>query len=267
MAEEDDELHFLLNQRGTLLGQLQSVATESLYLSPLVSDDSESSYEDCEPSNVHIKTEPIENDTDVKMDDQINDEEGCQAEEHVEINIKHEIVDDIMEFEEANDIAKNNDGEYDENVGNAEVVTEEIEIEIEKIVNKENETEKGDEAKIDQEDQEVQTEVQTDVNINPLVKIKEEEVNCSEKLSIERRRKKPKKRISESEQTSKIEARKPIKIKQEPVDSDLELDPSEDIIDGVKRELRPRKLNEPHIYFEPYDGSTSEGSDFTDLSD
>jgi len=258
MADEEDELHFLLNQRGTLLGQLHSVATESLYLSPLVSDDSESSYEDCEPSNVHIKTEPTENDTDVKMDDQINEEEGCQAEERVEINIKHEIVDDVMDFEEANDIAKNNDVEYDENVGNAEVFTEEIKIE--KTVNKENETEKGDEAKIEQEDQ-------TDINVNPLVKIKEEEVNCSEILSIERRRKKPKKGISEGEQTSKIEARKPIKIKQEPVDSDLELDPSEDIIDGIKRELRPRKLNEPHIYFEPYDGSTSEGSDFTDLSD
>lgn len=266
MAEEDDELHFLLNQRGTLLGQLQSVATESLYLSPLVSDDSESSYEDCEPSNVHIKTEPFENDTDVKMDDQINDEEGCQAEEHVEINIKHEIVDDRMDFEEANDIAKNNDVEYDENVNNAEVFTEEIDIE--KTVNKENETEKGDESKIDQEVQEDQTEVQTtDVNVNPLVVIKQEEDNCSEKLSIERRRKKPKKGITESELTPKIEARKPIKIKQEPADSDLELDPSDDITDGVKRELRPRKLNEPHIYFEPYDGSSSEGSDFTDLSD
>jgi len=266
MAEEDDELHFLLNQRGTLLGQLHSVTTETNnYLSPLVSDDSESSYEDCEPSNVHIKTEPSENDTDVKMNDQISYEESCQAEEPVEINIKHEIVDDRMDFEGAIDITMNNDVEYDENVGNADIFTEEIEIE--KTVNKENEIEKADVGIDQEENQEDQTEVQTDVNVNPLVKVKEEEDNCSEKLSIERRRKKPKKGISESEQTSKIEARKPIKIKQEPADSDLELDPSEDIIDGVKRELRPRKLNEPHIYFEPYDGSSSEGSDFTDLSD
>lgn len=244
------------------------MATESNnYLSPLVSDDSESSYEDCEPSNEHIKTEPAENDTDLKMDDQIN-EEGSQAEECVEIKIKHEIVDDGMDFEEANDIAKSNDIEDDENVGKSEVLTEDIEIEKEKTVNEENEkneTEIGIEGKIDQENQ---TEVQAVVNVNPLVKIKEEEEdNSSEKFSIERRRKKPKKGISESEQTSKIEARKPIQIKQEPVDSDPELDPSEDIIDGVKRELRPRKLNEPHIYFEPYDGSTSEGSDFTDISD
>lgn len=261
MSEENDELHFLLNKRGTYLGQLQSVATESNnYLSPSVSDDSESSYEDCEPSSVHIKTEPSENDTGEKMDIQINDEECCQAEERFEINIKHEIVDDTMEFEEANDIAK--DVEYDENVGKSEVFTEEIEIE--KTINEENETEKSVEGEIDQEDQ---TELQTNVKVDPPVKIKEEEGNCSEKLSIERQRKKPKKSISEIEQTSKIEARKPIKIKQEPADSDLELDPSEDMIDGVKRELRPRKLNEPHIYFEPYDGSTSEGSDFTDLSD
>lgn len=240
------------------------MATDSNnYFSPLVSDDSESSYEDCELSNVHIKTEPAENDTDIKIDDQIN-EEGGQIEERIEIKIKHEIVDDKMDFEEANDIAKNNDIEYDENVGKAEVLTEEIEIEKEKTVNEENVTGKGDEGKIDQEDQ---TELQTVVNINPLVKIKQEEDNSSEKFSIERRRKKPKKDISESEQTSKIEARKPIKIKQEPVDSDPELDPSEDIIDGVKRELRPRKLNEPNVYFEPYDGSTSEGSDLTDLSD
>ncbi|CAI6350203.1 unnamed protein product [Macrosiphum euphorbiae] len=263
ISEERDQLHFLLNQRTTLLGQLQSVATESLYLSPLVSDDSESSDEDCESSNVHIKTEPTENDTDFKMNEQINDEEGCQAEEHVEINIKQEIVDRIMDFEEGNDIAKNNDVECDENVGNVEVFTEEIEIE--KTVNKENETEKCDEAKIDQgdqEDQEDQKEVQIAVYVNPLVKIKEEE-----KLSIERQRKKPKKGISESEQTVKMEARKPIKIKQEPLDSDFELDLSDDLIDDVKRELRPRKLNEPLNYFEPYDGSTSEDSDFTDLLD
>lgn len=241
-----------MNQRATYLGQLQSVSTESNnYLSPPVSDDSESSYEECEPSNVHIKTEPSENDTGVKMDILIKDE--CQAEEHVEINIKQEIVEERMDFEEANDNEK--DIEYDENVGNSEVYTEEIV----KTVNEGNETENEDEAKINQEDN-VATELQTNV------KIKEEEGSCSEKLSIERQRKKPKKGISESEQTSKIEARKPIKIKQEP-DSDLELDPSEDTIDGVKRELRPRKLNEPHIYFEPYDGSTSEGSDFTDLSD
>ncbi|XP_022166291.1 uncharacterized protein LOC111030890 [Myzus persicae] len=256
VAEEDDELHFLLNQRGTFLAQLQSVSTESNnFLSPSVSDDSESSDEDCEPSNVHIKTEPSENDTVVKMEILLNDE--YQPEEHVEIDIKHEIVDEIMDFEEANDHEK--DIECDENVGNTEVNTEEVE----KTVNEENETEKCEEGKVNQEDQ---TELQTNVKVNPLVKIKEEEGSCSEKLTIERRRKKPKKGISESEMASKIEARKPIKIKQEP-DSDLELDPSEDIIDGVKRELRPRKLNEPHIYFEPYDGSTSEGSDFTDLSD
>lgn len=256
MAEEDDELHFLLNQRGTLLGQLQSVATESLYLSPLVSDDSESSYEDCEPSNVHIKTEPSENDTSVKMNNLINDE--CQAEERIEVNIKQEIIDEKMDFEEAND---NNKGvEYVENVINEEVHTEEIDM----TSREENQIEKDKEGKINQEDL---TELQTNVKVNPLVQIKEEESGCSEKFTIERRRRKSKKHTSESEQTSKIESRKPIKIKQEPADYDLELDPSEDIIDGVKRELRPRKLNEPHIYFEPYDGSTSEGSDFTDLSD
>jgi len=258
MSEENDELHFLLNQRSNFLGQLQSVASESnnLNLSPSVSDDSESSDEECEPSNVHIKTEPSENDTSVKMNDLINDE--CQAEERVEINIKHEIIDERMDFDEAND---NNKGvEYDENVISEEVHTEEIEM----TSHEENQIEKDNEGKINQEDQ---TELQTNIKANPLVQIKEEESGCSEKFTTERRRRKSKKRTLESEQTSKIESRKPIKIKQEPTDYDLELDPSEDIIDGVKRELRPRKLNEPHIYFEPYDGSTSEGSDFTDLSD
>jgi len=233
------------------------MATDSnYYLSSCISDDSESSYEDCEPPNVNIKTEPTENDTDVKMDSLINDE--CQAEECVEINIKQEIIDEKMDFEGANDNEK--DIENDESVSNAEVLTDEIE----KTGNEENETDKVNEDKINQENQ---TELPTNIQVNPLVKIKEEEGSCSKKPSVERRRKKPKKGIVESEMTSKIEARKPIRIKQEPVDSDLELDFLEDIVDGVKRELRPRKLNEPHIYFEPYDGSTSEGSDFTDLSD
>ncbi|XP_025192583.1 uncharacterized protein LOC112592646 [Melanaphis sacchari] len=258
MSEEDDELHFLLNQRSNYLGQLQSLTSEfnNLNFSPSISDDSESSDENCEPSNVHIKTEPSENDASVRMNNLINDD--CQVEESVEINIKNEIINEKMDVEESND---NNKGkEYDENVVNEEVHAEEIEM----TVNEENQTEKDNEVKINQEEQ---TELQTNVKVNPLVQIKEEESSCSEKFTVERRRRKSKKHNSESEQTSKIESRKPIKIKQEPADYDLELDSSEDIIDGVKRELRPRKLNEPHIYFEPYDGSTSEGSDFTDLSD
>ncbi|KAE9545178.1 hypothetical protein AGLY_000721 [Aphis glycines] len=255
---EDDELHFLLNQRSNYLAQLQSVGSEfsNLNLSPTVSDESESSDEDCEPSSVHIKTEPSENDTSITINNIINDE--SQTEERIEINIKHEIIEEKMDFEEAND--DNKAIENDENVVNEEIHTEEIEV----PTNEENQTEKDNENKINQEDQ---TELQTNVKVNPLVQIKEEESSCSEKITNERRRRKTKKNTSESEQTSKIEARKPIKIKQEPADYDLESDPSEDIIDGVKRELRPRKLNEPHIYFEPYDGSTSEGSDFTDLSD
>lgn len=258
MSEEDDELQFLLNQRSNYLGQLQSVESEfnNLNLSPTVSDESESSDEDCEPPNVHIKTESSENDTSITINNIINDE--SQAEERVEINIKNEIIDEKMDFEEAND--NNKAIEYDESVVNEEIHTEEIEV----PTNEENQTEKDNENKINQEDQ---TELQTNVKVNPLVQIKEEESSCSEKITNERRSRKTKKNTSESEQTSKIEARKPIKIKQEPADYDLDSDPSEDIIDGVKRELRPRKLNEPHIYFEPYDGSTSEGSDFTDLSD
>lgn len=266
MSEEDDELHFLLNQRGTYLGQLQSVTTESInYLSPSISDDSESSDEESELSNVQVKIEPSENDTGVKMNIPINDE--YQAEEQVEINIKDEIINEEMDFEEANDNEK--DIEYpDENVENVEVYTEKMETTVNEENKNENENEneieieKDDEGKINEEDQ-----IELQTNVNPLVKVKKEEDSCSEKFSIERRRRKPKRGISESEQTSRIESRKPINIKQEPIDYDLELNPSEDIIDDVKRELRPRKLNEPHIYFEPYDGSTSEGSDFTDLSD
>ncbi|VVC28441.1 Hypothetical protein CINCED_3A018679 [Cinara cedri] len=68
-------------------------------------------------------------------------------------------------------------------------------------------------------------------------------------------------------QTSKIELKNSIEIKTEPVEYEQELDLTENnaMIDGIKRELRPRKLNET-VYFEQYIGSSSEESDFT-LSD
>lgn len=260
MSKENDELNFLLNQRGIYLGQLQSVSSETNnFLSPSVSDDSESSDEECASTKVLIKTEPTENDTD---DINIPIKDEYQAEEHVEINIKHEIIDERVDFQEAND---NDTGlEYDEHVGNEEVDANDTK----NTVNEENETENYDKVKNNEDDQ---TELKTDLEVNPLINIKEEESSSSGKFTFKRQCRKPKNDSLENEQTSKIESRKPINIKEEPVDyadEEIEgLDHSEDIIDGVRRELRPRKLNEPHIYFEPYDGSTSEGSDFTDESD
>lgn len=46
--------------------------------------------------------------------------------------------------------------------------------------------------------------------------------------------------------------------------SNPKLDTSKDKIRGVKRSFSSLKLNEGVIYFEPYDGSTSEESDSTD---
>lgn len=63
--------------------------------------------------------------------------------------------------------------------------------------------------------------------------------------------------------STQIESNDPIEIKEEPVDYD---DFTEDnMMVGVGRELRPRKLNET-VYFEQYIGSSGDESDFV-LSD
>lgn len=233
MSEVENQLSFLLNKRCNYIQKLQLVASKTNnYLGSSDSDDSESSYEECEPT---------ENDTsDINIP--VKNE---QVKEHVKINIEHEIIDERMDFEESND---NDTGiEYDEHVSNKKVNTK----------NKDKQT------KLNNQDD------QTDVEINRLINIKEEKSSCSGKPTLKRRHRNPKKDSLKNEQTSKIKLRRPIKKKTvDYADVKLQgLNPTADIIDGVRRDLRPRKLNEPHIYFEPYDGSTSEGSDFTDLSD
>lgn len=256
-SEEDEELNFLLNQRGNYIMQLQSVEFEaSSCLSPSVSEDSESSDEEYDnPSKIH--DESSEHDTsvqdnavldtgvkqEVKLDDEFQIEENF--EQIVKI-IKQEIDDEKMDCDEFNVNDKNI--EYHEQAINGNVDTEEIE----KTNNVKNET-----------DNTVENE-----NNQTNIQMKEKEsVGCSGivKPSIKRRRRKTNLGTSENEQTSKIESKKPIKIKQDTNDYESELDPSEDTIDGIQRELRPRKLSEK-AYFEQDDGVTSDESDFTDLS-
>lgn len=259
ISEEDEELNYLLNQRSNYLRQIQSIVFEpnNSYLSPSVSDDSESSSdEESDPSKIHIKTEPSEHDTDVKENIIIKDE--CVTEENV--NIKHEIiVEERMDYEEVNN---DNiiDYEYGKHVVNGETINEEID----KSENEDMEAESSD---IDKNNHSYQHKLETNVQVKAQDLINEEESGSSSstiKPNIKHRRK-PKKSTSENDQTTQIDSKDQIKIKREPVDYELELDPSEDIVDGIK--LRPRKLNESSIYFEPFDGPSSEESDFADLSD
>lgn len=64
--------------------------------------------------------------------------------------------------------------------------------------------------------------------------------------------------------STQIESNNPIEIKKEPVEYDDDFT-EDNMIDSIRRELRPRKLNET-VYFEQYIGSSSDESDFT-LSD
>lgn len=257
---------YLLNQRSKYLLQLQSVNSAvtldpDAFLSPSVSDDSESSDEESTVSRVKIKTEMPELDNDIKENIVSND--VCKNEKtdeyDAQVNIKQEIVEEIQSIE-----LNDHELEYnDEQVAMVEVNADEID----KTVDVKNETEEADKEKNDKDDQ---TELNVEVKINDKDKqqgkIIDEENGSSIKSIIRRRRGKSKNSITENEQISKIECRKPIRIKQEPVEYEQELDPSGDTIDEVKRELRPRNSNDPQVFFEPYDG-TSEDSDYTDISD
>ncbi|XP_025408335.1 transcriptional adapter 3-like isoform X2 [Sipha flava] len=266
ITEEDDELSYLLNQRSKYLLQLQTVNSAvtfdpDAFLSPSISDDSESSDEESTISRVKIKTEMPELDNDIK--ENIGSHDVCKNEKtdeyEMQVNIKEEIIEE-MQSVELND----HELEYnDEQVAMVEVSANETE----KTVDVKNETEEADKDKNEKDDQ---TELNIDIKINDKDKqqgkIIDEESSSAIKPNIRRRRGKSKNNITENEQMSKIECRKPIRIKQEPVEYEPDLDPSGDTIDGIKRELRPRNLNDPQVFFEPYDG-TSEDSDYTDLSD
>lgn len=162
-----------------------------------------------------------------------------------------------MDCEEVNDDVI--DIEYNKQVVNGDIITEEIK----KTMDEEKEAENTD---VDDD----QTKLETNFQVKLQDQMNEEESGSSSstvKPIIKRHCRKPKKSTSENEQTSQIDSKDQIKIKRELDDYELELDSSEDIVDGVKRELRPRKLNETSIYFEPFDGPSSEESDFADLSD
>jgi len=270
ISEEDEELQFLLQKRGDYLVQLQSTTFDSnSCLSPSISDDSESSDE--EPDNlskVHFKSESSERDTDVKQNVQTNDE--CVTEENAElnVNIKHELIDEKIDSEEVNDIGSV-EHVNDETVVNGETIGQE---EVENTAaNEENEMEE------ENNDRDEQLELKTDgIKINEQQQqqqdnVKEDESSNSSGTVIikQSRGKKFKRTVAvEGDQTSQMDSGKQIDIKQEHAEYNIELDPLEDMVDddGVRRELRPRKLNDSHIYFEPYDGSLSgESDDFTDL--
>jgi len=254
MASEDEELRVLLEQRGKYVKQLQTIALDpNCCLSPSVSDDSESSDEEFDPSKVHIKSELTEN-VDIKFDDKSDDESLSDEniENLVKLHIKQEVIDERMDCDE--EIDNDMEAEDDLPIANGEIKDND---DVEKTVN---ETEKTDQDVNDHDDL---TRLKTCINmVKQQCKTKDEESCCTVKPTIKRRRR-SKKDILEDDQTSKVEARKPIKIKQEPIDYDLDAD--EDMIDGVRRELRPRKL-ETRMYFEPYDGTSSEEeSDFSDI--
>lgn len=252
-SEEDDDLNYLLDQRSNYLLQLQSVLYEpNSCLSSSVSDNSESSDEESDPSKVHIKTELSEvsehntcvntiNQND-KTDYEYQNEENFET--GVKINIKQEVDDERMECDEEN----NDNGEYDEQLIDEKKSTEEV-------INVSNE--------INEIDKVIEEKNEQDVFVYQQDKINEEGTSNTIK-STNKYHRKFKKDNFKNEQTFEIESRKPIKIIQEPVKYESEIDLSETIMDDVKRELRSRKLNDT-IYFEPYDGTSSDESDFTDL--
>lgn len=262
ISEEDEELQCLLQQRTDYLVQLQSYVFEpGTCLSPCITDDSESSDEELDhPSQVHIKSEPPEHDADTKQNDKRHIEEDVKP----NINIKQEIIDEKIDCQEVNDVE---DTELDEQITKGEMVVQE---EMKNIAKEANEAEeKSDE---DNKDQDEQTELKFDVNIRQQQGNGKEEISNSSSMVrpiVRQHGKKSKRAVAvESDQMSQIDPRKQIKIKQEPIEYEVDLDSLEgDMVDGIKRDLRPRKLNDTHIYFEPYDGSSSEESDFTDLSD
>jgi len=264
ISEEDEELQCLLQQRTDYLVQLQSNVFEpGTCVSPSITDDSESSDEELDhPSQVHIKTEPSEHEIDMKQNDKCHTEEDVK----LNINIKQEIIDEKIDCKEMNDVE---DTELDEQIMKGIKVVQE---EMKNIAKERNEAEeKSDE---DNSDQDERTELKFDVNI------RQQQGSCKEEMNsnisgmirpiVRRQHEKRSKRAIaiENDQMSQMDPRKQIKIKQEPTEYLVDLDSlEEDMVDDIKRGLRPRKLNDTHIYFEPYDGSSSEESDFTDLSE
>lgn len=251
-------MRFLLEQRSKYLTQLQLVTNDpNSCLTPSASDDSESSDEESESSKVNIKIEPTENNSSVKINMKSDDESVSErnVQHPVTINIKEEVIDERMDCEEKNDDDMEID--FSKPVENGEIDGKTAE----KTVKDENGTEKTDE---DENNKDEESELKPSIKlVKPLGKTKDEESCSSPKVTV-RRRRKSKKDLSEDDQMPKIEARKSIKIKQEP--DDFEHDADVEMIDGVGRELRPRKLNDPQIYFEPYSRSSSEDdSDFSDL--
>lgn len=230
-----------------------------------MSDDSESSDEELDhPSKAHIKSESSEHDADMEQNILANNE--CNIEENVNlnVNIKQEAVDEKIVCEEINDIE---DTEHDNFVANSETVARE---KIENTVDEENDMEET--ADEENNDQDNKTELKIEFNIKQQqVNVKEDESSNSRSGAVKpivrqhHGKKYKKTNAVEDNQTSQMDSKK--QIKQEPAEYDVELDPLEDMIDGVRRELRPRKFNDTQVFFEPYDGSSSDDSDFTDLSD
>lgn len=261
MSEEDEELRLLLEQRTHYIEQMHSILLGSGgFLSPTVSDESDSSDEESDPSKVNVKLEPSEHNN---SENQIIDtKDDTQLEVNIEhsLKIKEETMDERMDCEEVNDSVE--DEEPSKPVSKEETVTENIE----KTVDDENKTDKSvedDQSMIisHQEDQ-----IEPKISDDHEGKTNEEEINSTITSSTRQRRVRIRKSPSENELTTKIEQKKLIKIKQEPAESDHELDTAEDTIDD-SRELRPRKLNDSRNYFEPYDGSSSDDSDFSFPSD
>lgn len=250
-SEEEDDLNYLLDQRSNYLLQLQSLLFESnSYLSSSVSDNSESSDEESDPSKVHIKTElseASEHDTsvnDMNQNDKMDYE--YQNEENIENDVKINIKQERMDCDQENDA----NGEYNEQVIDINI-DEKISIEEQNVSNEINET-----VNIIEDKNEQDVFIQQD-NIN-------EEGTSNTVISTDKYHRKLKKSIFKNEHTFEIESRRPIKVIQESIKYESEVDPSETIMDDVKRDLRSQKLNDT-IYFEPYNGTSSDESDFTDI--
>lgn len=231
------------------------------YQPAFLSDDSELSEEGSCPTKLYIKKEL---NTDAERDIDSEQHTDTKLEGLTMISIKQEIDENASSKEtKINNVSEVNNCE--QNDANCET----FENEENKIDDDRREYENIDNTS-DQRDFDMESEVETSECVRTKFKIKklgrtrEQDTNKFE-LMTTRHSVKTKQSFSETYNNTKVESRKTYKIKLEP-DDENSLD-STDLYSGIKRELRPRKGKREPIYFEPYDGDTSETTESSELSE
>ncbi|XP_050540909.1 transcriptional adapter 3-B [Daktulosphaira vitifoliae] len=262
VRKEDEQLAILLQQRSDYLRQLQMMGPEPGYQPAFLSDESELSEEGSYPTKLFIKKE-LNTDTEQEID--FEQHTDINLEKPMMINIKQEVVENVS-------IKENKIYNVSEAIGyeHNDVNVESIENEENKIINDErDEYEKIDDTS-DHGDFYIESEIETKECVKAKFKIKKQgrtkDLDTNKlNLMTTRHSVKTKQSFLENDVNTKVESRKSFKIKQEP-DDENSLD-SSDVYCGIKRELRPRKGKHEPIYFEPYDGDTSETTESSDLSE